>query len=92
VGVPILQDITIAESGGCTEIAGYHNSGEWWMYRNWEIIFYLTMFVDSSLVYFSWRRSIRSVEFAVQKFVDLASCLFLAQQPPSGPGPHSRGF
>jgi len=33
--------------------AGHYNHGERWGYRNWDIIFYLTMFVDSSLVYCS---------------------------------------
>jgi len=33
--------------------AGHYNHGEWWGYRNWEIILYLTMFVDLSLLCFS---------------------------------------
>jgi len=33
--------------------AGHFNHEEWWGYWNWEIIFYLTMFVCSPWVYFS---------------------------------------
>jgi len=35
------------------KMAGHCNHGEWRGHRNWDIIFYLTMFVDFSLVYFS---------------------------------------
>ena len=60
------------KSGGLHEkhVVATYNHGEWWGYRNMEIIFYLTMFVNS-MVYFSKRRGIRSMEVVVRKFVDL---------------------
>ena len=42
-----------------------------WGTKIMKVIFYLTVSMDSSLVYFSQRHSIRSMEIVVKKFVDL---------------------